>query len=378
MPGALNIMIVDDDEGDRMQVKRALKQAGLACECTEAANVEEALEACGKCDFDVAVVDYRMPGHDGLYGIVTLHERQPHMSIIMATGQGDEVVATEAMRLGATDYIPKIHIGPGPMRRIMERALEKADLRRKMAQRQEEQERFALVLVHDLKAPLHLIKRFIDLIEEDLRAGGARKDASISHCQRAVKVAQQLQALIDTLYAYTKVDARVTFDVVDMTPVVKCVLGNLQDLIRERGARVTHSELPAVTGNAPQLIQLLQNLIANGIKYCEAATPTIHVSANSGQDNTWTFVVKDNGIGIPEEHCQRIFEPFKRLHDQRKYDGSGLGLATCKKIVERHGGKIWCQSEEGAGTSFFFTIPVSPAVVLATAAPNSECVAVEQ
>ena len=377
MPGALNILIADDDEGDRKQVKRALKGAGLACECIETANVDEALEACDKYDFDVAIVDYRMPGQNGLDGVAALHERQPYMSIVMATGNDDQLVATEAMKRGATDYIPKVHIGPELMRRIIVSALEKTTLRRKEAQRQEEQERFAAVLAHDPKAPIALIRGFVDLIEEDLRAGGTDKNKSVGHCQRVVSVAQRLEALVDTLYAYTKVDAQVAFEAVEMTKVVKYALANLQNLVRERGARVTQTELPVVMGNAPLLMQLLQNLVDNGIQYCEAAFPTVHVSASSDQDKTWTFVVKDNGIGIPEEHYQRVFEPFRRLHVQRKYEGTGLGLAACKKIVERHGGKIWCQSTKDDGTSFFFTIPGSPAVAL-TAAPGGECVAVEQ
>jgi diguanylate cyclase (GGDEF)-like protein len=148
----LNILIADDDEGDRRQVRRVLRQAGLACECIETASIEGALEACDKCAFDCAIVDYRMPGHDGLHGIAALHERHPYMPIIMATGEGDEIVATEAMKRGASDYIPKMHIHAESMRRVIESALEKAVLRRKAAQQRQELENFASVLVQDLKA----------------------------------------------------------------------------------------------------------------------------------------------------------------------------------------------------------------------------------
>src|ERR1700681_2483436 len=120
--GTLNILIADDDEGDRKQVRRALRQAGLSCECVEASSIEEALEACDKCPFDCAFIDYRMPGHDGLHGIAALHERLPYMSIIMATGQGDERVATEAMKLGASDYIAKTNIHAKSIRRTIESA----------------------------------------------------------------------------------------------------------------------------------------------------------------------------------------------------------------------------------------------------------------
>jgi signal transduction histidine kinase len=103
-------------------------------------------------------------------------------------------------------------------------------------------------------------------------------------------------------------------------------------------------------------MQLLQNLISNGIKYCETVPPTISITATPSDDNSWLFAVSDNGIGIPQKHHERIFEPFKRLHGTTKYQGSGLGLATCKKIVERHGGAIRCQSGSGEGSIFFFTL----------------------
>jgi PAS domain S-box-containing protein len=136
--GGLNILIVDDDEGDREQVRRAVKKAGLADECIGATSIEEALEACNSCAFDCAIVDYRMPGNDGLHGISALRERLPFMSIIMATGQGDERVATEAMKRGASDYIAKAKIDAESIRRTIENALEKMALRRRMAQQQEE------------------------------------------------------------------------------------------------------------------------------------------------------------------------------------------------------------------------------------------------
>jgi signal transduction histidine kinase len=354
--GILNILVADDDEGDRKQIKRALKQAGLSCVCVEAASIEAALGACDECAFDCAFVDYRMPGHDGLHGISALHERLPDMSIIMATGQGDEMVATEAMKRGASDYIPKAHIDGKSVRRIVENALEKAALRRKLAQQREELENFAAVLVHDLSAPIASIQIFAQTIEEELGADTIDTHEVADCCHHLVGVGRRAGALIDTLHEYTQTDAHVTFEPVDMREAMEVTLSNLQHVIEVRGARVTHGDLPVVIGNFPQLTQLLQNLISNAIKYCEAAVPTVHLSASLERDNTWLFTVKDNGIGIAQEYYQRVFEPFKRLHGISEYEGTGLGLATCKKIVERHGGAIHCQSDEGGGTTFCFTL----------------------
>ncbi|MBI3418791.1 MAG: response regulator [Proteobacteria bacterium] len=351
----LNILIADDDEGDRKQIRHILKQGGLACECIDAASIEEALEACGKWAFDCAIVDYKMPGYDGLHGINAMHERLPDMSIIMATGQGDEMVATEAMKRGASDYIPKMHIHAESIRRVIENAMEKAALRRKVAQQREELENFARVLVHDLRAPIHSIYGFADFVEQCIKE--ERPGKIVGHFDRVLKAVQRMNTLIDTLYQYTKIDAQVALAPVEMGPVLEDTLSNLEHFIQEHGACVTHDELPAVTGNASQLIQLLQNLISNSIKYCEAKIPSIHVAARPQEGAAWLFSVKDNGIGISKQDYKAVFEPFKRLHDEDKYEGTGLGLATCMKIVERHGGIIWCESEKGQGTTFFFTLP---------------------
>ena len=151
-PNTITILIADDDEGDRKLVRRALRQTGLPFVCIETASIVEAVEACDKYAFDCAIVDYRMPGHDGLYGITALQERLPYLSIIMATGQGDETVATEAMKRGASDYIPKRHIHAESIKRVIESAVAKATQRRKVAKQQEEVEKYTSVLVHDLKA----------------------------------------------------------------------------------------------------------------------------------------------------------------------------------------------------------------------------------
>jgi diguanylate cyclase (GGDEF)-like protein len=151
-PGKINILIADDDEGDRRQVKRVLKQTGLSFDCVEVTSIEEAIAACSKDTFDCAIVDYRMPGNSQLIGITALQEKHPHLSIIMTTGQGDETVATEAMKRGVTDYIPKKHIHAQSMTRAIEDAMVKSAERRKLAKQREELEKYACMLEHDLKA----------------------------------------------------------------------------------------------------------------------------------------------------------------------------------------------------------------------------------
>jgi signal transduction histidine kinase len=352
----LNILIVDDDSGDRKNIRRALERSGLTSRCVEVASIEAAISACTATTFDCAIVDYLMPGDNGLRGITALNECTPHMPIIMATGQGNEMVATEAMKRGASDYILKGQVNPESIRRSVVRIVEKAALMRKVALQREELENFAKVLVHDLSAPIASLQIFAPLIEEELGRDIPNKTEIADYCRQVASAGQRTGALIDALYEYTRADAHVALAPVDMQLVFKNTLSNLAQVIKESGARITHGALPTVTGSAPQLIQLLQNLICNSIKYCEAVPPAIDITVTQAGDGSWLFALRDNGIGIPQKHHERIFEPFKRLHGATKYSGSGLGLATCRKIVERHGGTIRCESRPGEGSTFFFTL----------------------
>jgi light-regulated signal transduction histidine kinase (bacteriophytochrome) len=355
-------LITDDDEGDRRLVVRALKESGLSCDCVEATSIEEAIVACNEYAFDCAIVDYRMPGRDGLDGIASLHQRFPFISIIMVTGQGDANVATEAMKLGASDYVAKLQVTGASLERIIDNALEKSAMRRKLALQQEDLENFAAVLVHDLKAPITSVRAFAVFLEQGIRAEINHTEKLIGHCQRVASAALRMDALIDSVHEYTKTDGQQTSGPVAMDQVMEDTLSNLQGLLLLRGARVTHGRLPVVFGNAAQLAQLLQNLVGNGLKYCEAAIPTVHVTASLDENGVWVFAVKDNGIGISEDYHQQVFQPFKRLHDKSRYDGTGLGLATCKKIAERHGGRIWCESADDQGSTFFFELSACPTI----------------
>ena len=142
----------------------------------------------------------------------------------------------------------------------------------------------------------------------------------------------------------------------DMRAVLEWTLAGIQTALEEADAEVIIDPLPTVEGDATQLGMVFQNLIANAVKFRGEAAPRVHVSALR-QNGDWRFAVRDNGIGIKEAYQEKIFEIFERLHNRSEYEGTGIGLATCKKIVERHGGRIWVESEEGGGTTFFFTIP---------------------
>ena len=166
-----------------------------------------------------------------------------------------------------------------------------------------------------------------------------------------------METLIKDLLAYARVGTRgVELVPTDAGAALRQALDNLHATIQEAGAEITYGELPTVRADATQLAQLFQNLIGNAMKFHGEAPPKIHVDACRNEDH-WPFSVRDNGIGIDTQYQDHIFEMFRRLHARTEYPGTGIGLAICKKIVERHGGRIWVESEPGQGATFSFTFP---------------------
>ena len=173
----------------------------------------------------------------------------------------------------------------------------------------------------------------------------------------AVDGGERMRHLIDDLLEYSRVDTKgKEFDLVDMNEAVKSTLNDLAVLIEENRAEIIVDILPTVVADRSQVVRVFQNLIGNALKFRGTEPPRIRVSAKQGA-REWTFEVKDNGIGFDMQYAEKIFMMFQRLHTRAEYQGTGIGLAIVKKIVERHGGQIWAESEEGKGTSFFFTIP---------------------
>lgn len=220
----------------------------------------------------------------------------------------------------------------------------------------EELQQFANVASHDLQEPLRMVASFTQLLEKRYKNrldGDAREFISF-----AVDGAARMQALINDLLTYSRVGAKPkVLEPVDCQLVLDQVIADLVVSIEENGATITHGGLPTVVGDPSQLRQLFQNLIGNAIKFRSVQAPQIHVSAERNE-NEWTFSVRDNGIGIDPQYKDRILVIFQRLHPRGDYPGTGIGLAVCKRIVERHGGRMWVESEVGKGAAFYFTVAI--------------------
>jgi light-regulated signal transduction histidine kinase (bacteriophytochrome) len=247
-------------------------------------------------------------------------------------------------------------------RKRMEEALRKKT--EELARSNEDLEQFAYVASHDLQEPLRMVTSYVQLLSKRYKA---KLDADANEfIDFAVDGAVRMRKLINDLLTYSRVgtQGKGLFPT-DSEAVLAQSVNNLKVTIEENGALVTHDPLPTVTADSSQLEQLLQNLIGNAIKFRGSEPPRIHLSA-SRNGKGWVFSVRDNGIGIAPEYSKRIFIIFQRLHSRQEYPGTGIGLAICKKIVERHGGHIWVESDAGKGATFRFTLPAVKAESLSS------------
>jgi len=216
-------------------------------------------------------------------------------------------------------------------------------------------QQFAYVASHDLQEPLRMVTSYLQLLQK--RYQGKLDEDADTFIEFAVDGASRMQKLIQGLLAYSRVGTQgKPLAPVDCEAAFEAAVVNLQAAIEEAGALVTHGPLPTVIADDVQLVQLFQNLIGNAMKFRGDEPPKIEVSCEkSGQE--WVFSVRDNGIGIAAEDCDRVFNVFERLHTETPRAGTGIGLAICKRVAERHGGSIWVESMPGQGSTFKFTIP---------------------
>ncbi len=218
-----------------------------------------------------------------------------------------------------------------------------------------ELEQFAYVASHDLQEPLRMVSSFTQLLERRYKSQ-LDNDAD-DYIGFVVEGAKRMKDLIDDLLEFSRLNTEGReFEPILIEVALDDVLRNLKASIKEHNAQITYGQLPCIKGDPVQINQLLQNLIGNAIKFHGDKPPQIHISAQD-MGNEWIFGIKDNGIGIDLRHQEQIFSIFKRLHTREEYDGTGIGLSICKRIVERHGGHIWLESEPGKGSTFYFNIP---------------------
>ena len=291
-------------------------------------------------------------------------------------GQGSMLgkrVETLVARKGGAAFVAEMSIQPVPLkndlmftvflRDVTARHQAEEELRRyseELERSNDDLEQYASIISHDLIAPLRAVTGFCDLLKRDY--GGQLDDKADEFIQFIVDSARRMQALIDDLRTYSRVTTnKKPVERLDCQAVVHAAMDNLEVEILESGAKIVCDTLPVVIADKTQLIQIFQNLISNAIKYRADRPLEIHISADKSKDE-WILSVRDNGIGFDSAQSEHIFEIFQRLHaDEEQYSGTGIGLAICKRIVQRHDGQIWAESRKGEGSTFTFTLPIEPA-----------------
>jgi signal transduction histidine kinase len=374
-PEGKTILIVDDMPANLGVLTTHLEREGYTAVVAQGG--EECITRAQFVRPDLILLDVMMPGLDGFETCRRLKSAPetrdiPVVFMTALTDTGDKLTG---FSVGGIDYVTKPLDGAEVLARI-DTHLTLHNLRRELAQQNEqlqheiaarretedalrrsntELEQLAYVASHDMQEPLRMVASYLQLVAQRYRGQlDADADEFIGY---AVDGAKRMQALINDLLAYSRLGTKARpFEPTDCDKVVDIALGNLAIARADSGAQVTRDPLPRVMGDASQLLQLFQNLLANAFKFKRADPLQVHIGAQA-IDGAWRISVSDNGIGIAPEYFERIFVLFQRLHGRGDYPGTGIGLALCKKIVERHGGAIAVESTEGQGSTFSFTIP---------------------
>lgn len=383
------ILVVDDNPNDLLAYREILNSDEI--EIVTADSGEDALRKLMTEDFSLIIMDVQMPGLNGFETVQLIKGREKSKSIpvIFITGEfKQDDFKKYGFEIGGFDYIikpvdsltllnkVKAFLNLFNQKKEIETAnqeLKKANqvLNEEIAQRKKielelkqvmealknsnlELEQFAYIASHDLQEPLRMIASFLGLLSN--RYKDKLDSNAFEFIDFAIDGARRMQKMIQDLLEYSRIQTQgKKLKKVNTSQVLSQVMLNMQTYITEKGAIIINDNLPDVKGDESQLVRLFQNLISNAIKFCNDKTPQIFITAKM-QNDEWLFSVKDNGIGIDPEYQEKVFLIFQRLHTREEYDGTGIGLAVCKRIVERHNGKIWFESEPGAGTTIFFTL----------------------
>jgi two-component system sensor histidine kinase/response regulator len=363
----VNILLVDDKQENLVAIEQLLARPDRQLICAHSGN--EALRLLLKHDFAVVLLDVEMPNMDG-YEVAELMrsaERTRLVPIIFVTaGDRSEERVFRGYEAGAVDFLykpigahtlkSKVDVFVDLYRKTTELTAANASLERASALLREkvlDLENVSQTLSHDLRAPLRSIRSFTQILAESLsgKLDAEQRDA----LDRVLRGTARMTNMIDELFDLLKVSGDDSPYVdVDVSAVLADVLENLRSEIEHSRARINHGELPTVHGNRMLVGQVLQNLIANAVKFCGDRDPVVQVTADR-RGEAWEFAVRDSGVGILPEDRERVFRLFERVG--KAAAGTGVGLALCKRAVEKLGGQIWVHSEPGSGTTFRFTIP---------------------
>ncbi|MBB3656207.1 signal transduction histidine kinase [Rhizobium sp. BK650] len=350
------VLIIDDNIDDREVYRRMLARvSGMNYIVIEAEGGDEGLTLNRQRHPHCILLDYSLPGRDGLGVLSDILEQDPAANVVMLTGQGNETVAVEVMKSGARDYLTKDALSPETLHRCIQNAVMHGALEARIERKRQSLEIFTRAMAHDLKEPLRTIKSFSRILHSSTELPAEDREL----LDYILSAADHMEDLIVKVSGFTRLEASSDLELkpVSLSAVLDQVEHNLHQQIESRQAIIIRGRLPEVMGDATLLIQLVQNLVSNAIRYCEDSIPEVRISAIADK-GVCRLIVSDNGPGIDPDHRELIFQPFKRLVG-RGIEGTGLGLAICRRIAQLHGGSIWCEAKSGRGATFLLEIPLA-------------------
>jgi two-component system sensor histidine kinase/response regulator len=366
-PATQQEILVVDDTPDNLRLLSAILMR-KNYEVRKALNSTQAIASVKASAPDLILLDIKMPKVNG-YEVCTMLKEDAttrDIPIIFISALDDALDKVQAFAVGGADSLTKPFQEDEVLARI-ENQLKIQHLQRQLkAQNQElrrsnqDLDQFAHIVSHDLQQPLQSIMGYSKLLM--MQCSDTLDPAVKKHISSIVQAGDRMHKLVQHILQYAQADQSPSnFTQSPLNSIIKQVVSNLDSAIQQQSAQVTYGNLPIIYGDEIRLVQLFQNLIGNALKFTAPHTPPhIEIASAPHGVGTWLVTVKDNGIGIPQEHWQSIFDSFQRLHTEEQYPGNGIGLATCKKIVENHGGRIWVESQVGNGTTFYVVLPGAP------------------
>ena len=361
----INLLIVDDRESDREFYKECLElEPEYEYLISEASSVAEALDLASSNDYDCILLDYRLPDRTGL-DFLTEAKDFCHAAVIMLTDLGDELLVVKALKNGADNYLPKKAIDPSVLQNIIKQSCENQLLKKQIEQQNmelarsnQDLESFAYLASHDLKEPLRHIIEFGTILES--KHSENLNEKGLKYLEYMTTASQRMQKLLESLLEYSRVSStKLDFELVDLESLIERTIFELG--LDKLGAEISldvEGMLPKIEAETGLLTSLFLNLIQNSVKFQEPGNlPIVKITIKQEASNLLIYI-QDNGLGFPQNKAEDIFNQFYRLNNKSHYEGSGMGLSICKRIVERHGGAIEAKSCLGEGSLFTVSLPI--------------------